>query len=105
VLRWRLLLGVIFVGALIGLFLLDIRYPGAPLVIGGYGYSDPGEPANEQRGYLGNMDYDPGEPLGNLLVNPHRPNRLEPRIRKRRPKNYPLMTAARRQLKKEPAQH
>lgn len=27
-LRWRLLLGVLFVGALIGLFLLDIRHPG-----------------------------------------------------------------------------
>jgi len=47
---------------------LDIRYPAAPLVIGRYGYSDPGEPANEHRGYLGNMDYDPGEPLGDRVL-------------------------------------
>ena len=40
----------------------------------------------------------PGDPLS---VNPYRPNRLEPRVRKRRPKQYPLMTKPRRQLKKE----
>ena len=45
-----------------------------------------------------------GEPLGKLVVNPHRPNRIEPRVRKRRPKSYPLMTAPRRQLKKKLAQ-
>ena len=32
---------------------------------------------------------------------PHRPNRYEPRMRKRRPKTYPLMTKPRHQLKKE----
>jgi len=32
---------------------------------------------------------------------PHRPNRYEPRVRKRRPKSYPLMTKPRHQLKKE----
>lgn len=41
-----------------------------------------------------------GQPLGKLVVNPHRPHRIEPRVRKRRPKSYPLMTAPRRQLKK-----
>ena len=42
-----------------------------------------------------------GEELSKLVVNPHRPNRLEPRVRKRRPKTYPLMTKPRRQLKKD----
>lgn len=32
---------------------------------------------------------------------PHRPRRVEPRVRKRRPKNYPLMTRPRAQLKAE----
>lgn len=32
---------------------------------------------------------------------PHRPDRYEPRVRKRRPKSYPLMTHPRPQLKKE----
>jgi hypothetical protein len=43
----------------------------------------------------------PGDELPALVVNPHRPNRLEPRVRKRRPKPYPLMSKPRRQLKKE----
>ncbi len=42
-----------------------------------------------------------GDELPKLVVNPHRPNRLEPRVRKRRPKQYPLMTKPRCQLKKE----
>lgn len=41
----------------------------------------------------------PGDKLPKLVVNPHRPNRLEPRVRKRRPKQYPLMTKPRWQLK------
>lgn len=40
------------------------------------------------------------EPLPALVVNPHRPNRYEPRVRKRRPKPYPLMTKPRHQLRK-----
>jgi len=40
------------------------------------------------------------EPLPTLVVNPHRPNRYEPRVRKRRPKPYPLMTKPRHQLRK-----
>ncbi|MEJ7640272.1 MAG: hypothetical protein WKF75_20475 [Singulisphaera sp.] len=35
-----------------------------------------------------------------LVVNPHRPGRVEPRVRKRRPKAYPLMTKPRGVLRK-----
>ena len=43
----------------------------------------------------------PGDELGNLVVLPDRPNRYEPRVRKRRPKKYKLMNKPRRQLKQE----
>jgi len=43
----------------------------------------------------------PGDELIQLVVNPHRPLRVEPRVRKRRPKEYPLMNKPRRQLKKQ----
>ncbi len=43
----------------------------------------------------------PDSELPALVVNPHRSNRLEPRVRKRRPKQYPLMTKPRRKLKQE----
>jgi hypothetical protein len=43
----------------------------------------------------------PGDELPKLVVNPRRPNRQEPRVRKRRPKEYPLMNKPRRQLKKK----
>lgn len=43
----------------------------------------------------------PGASLTDLVINPHRPNRLEPRVRKRRPKEYPVMQKPRRQLQKE----
>jgi len=46
----------------------------------------------------------PGDAVPVLVVNPLRRNRLEPRVRKRRPKNYPLMTKPRRQLQNELAQ-
>lgn len=36
-----------------------------------------------------------------LLILPQRPDRIEPRVRKRRPPNYPLMTQPRAQLRKE----
>ena len=42
----------------------------------------------------------PGDPLPDLVVNPYRPNRLEPRVRKRRPKQYPLMRRPRDELRK-----
>jgi hypothetical protein len=35
-----------------------------------------------------------------LVVNPRRPGRFEPRVRKRRPPQYPLMTQPRRELRK-----
>jgi hypothetical protein len=42
----------------------------------------------------------PGEAPPVLRVNPSRPGRYEPRVRKRRPKQYPLMTKPRAQLRK-----
>lgn len=42
----------------------------------------------------------PGEDLPRLRVNPARPGRLEPRVRKRRPKQYPVMTRPRVDLRK-----
>ena len=41
----------------------------------------------------------PGDPLPPLVVNPHRPNRVEPRAVKRRPKPYPLLTKPRREAR------
>jgi hypothetical protein len=43
----------------------------------------------------------PGEALPDLVVNPERPGRAEPRVRKRRPKEFPLMKRPRAQLRKE----
>jgi len=43
----------------------------------------------------------PTEAVPILVVNPERPGRFEPRVRKRRPKNYPLMTRPRAVLKQE----
>jgi hypothetical protein len=40
------------------------------------------------------------ESLAVLVVNPHRPARYEPRVRKRRPKQYPLMQKPRHVLRK-----
>ena len=42
----------------------------------------------------------PGEALRRLLVNPRRPDRLEPRCKKRRPKQYDLMNKPRDVLRK-----
>ncbi len=42
----------------------------------------------------------PDTPLTPLALNPKRPNRNEPRLRKRRPKQYPLMTKPRAELRK-----
>jgi hypothetical protein len=43
----------------------------------------------------------PGDEVPILIVNPERPGRYEPRVRKRRPKQYPLMKQPRRKLKKQ----
>jgi hypothetical protein len=42
----------------------------------------------------------PGAALPRLIVNPDRADRVEPRVRKRRPKQYPLMTEPRSVLRK-----
>ena len=42
----------------------------------------------------------PGASLSRLVVNPVRKERLEPRVRKRRPKQYPLMQKPRAELRK-----
>jgi Transposase DDE domain len=42
----------------------------------------------------------PGDPLPTLIVNPYRPDRIEPRCRKRRPKQYDLMNRPRAVLRK-----
>lgn len=39
-------------------------------------------------------------PLPELIVNPERPGRVEPRVRKRRPKQFPVMKRPREQLRK-----
>lgn len=43
----------------------------------------------------------PNQPLGELIVNPQRPGRFEPRVIKRRMKEYDLMTKPRSILKQE----
>lgn len=43
----------------------------------------------------------PGDPLTDLVVNPRRPDRHEPRVRKRRPKQFPVMQRTRAELKKQ----
>src|SRR5262249_39585555 len=45
-------------------------------------------------------DAQPGTSLSPLVVNPHRPNRIEPRVLKRRMKEYNLMNEPRDQLRK-----
>jgi hypothetical protein len=42
----------------------------------------------------------PGEELPELVVNPERPGRFEPRTTKRRPKQYPWMSKPRQELRK-----
>lgn len=41
----------------------------------------------------------PGTPLSDLVVNPHRPGRVEPRCQKRRAKKYPYMICPRKVLR------
>ena len=42
----------------------------------------------------------PGDKLPDLVVLPLRPGRIEPRVRKRRPKEFPLLKQPRAQLRK-----
>ncbi|MEW5702737.1 MAG: hypothetical protein AB1792_10980 [Candidatus Zixiibacteriota bacterium] len=41
---------------------------GDPVVIGRGAFSDPGDLNNKGRSYLGNLAYDPGEPLGDVVL-------------------------------------
>jgi len=43
----------------------------------------------------------PGDELPELVVNPFRPGRIEPRVRKRRPKEFPVMKKPRAVLRQE----
>ena len=47
---------------------LEIDASARPVVVGRYGYSDIGDPANIQRAYLGNRRYDPSELLGDIVL-------------------------------------
>jgi len=42
-----------------------------------------------------------GIPLAALIVNPLRPHRVEPRVKKRRPKSFPLMITPRQELRQQ----
>jgi hypothetical protein len=42
-----------------------------------------------------------GMPLGALIVNPARPHRVEPRVKKRRPQPFPLMIIPRQALRRQ----
>jgi hypothetical protein len=43
----------------------------------------------------------PGVPLMTLIVNPARPHRVEPRVKKRRPKSFPFMIKPRQALRQQ----
>jgi hypothetical protein len=40
-------------------------------------------------------------PLGALIMNPRRPHRMEPRVKKRRPKSFPCMITPRQELRQQ----
>ncbi len=50
------------------------------------------------------LEAEPVEAMPPLVVNPWRPGRYEPRVRKRRPRQYPVMKRPRRELRKELAE-
>jgi hypothetical protein len=50
------------------------------------------------------LEAGPGEAMPRLTVNPSRPGRFEPRVRKRRPKPYPKMKKPRNVLRKRLAE-
>jgi len=47
---------------------LFVRGVGRPLIWGQYGFADKGNPNNEWNAYLDNMQYDPDEPIGDLVL-------------------------------------
>ena len=46
------------------------------------------------------LEAKPSEAMPRLVVNPSRPGRVEPRVRKRRPKEFSVMKKPRRELRK-----
>ena len=42
-----------------------------------------------------------GGPVGGLIINPIRPHRVEPRVKKRRSKSFPLMIKLRQELRRQ----
>lgn len=55
------------VGSVVGAS-LEVSYPAVPVLIGRYGFSDEGNPGDDEGGYLGNLEYDPGERLGDVVL-------------------------------------
>ena len=47
---------------------LAVESPAYPVILGLNTFSDPGNPQNSRRGNLGNMVYDPGERIGDLVL-------------------------------------
>jgi len=47
---------------------LDVRWPAYPIVLGRYGFEDAGNRYRPDMAYLGNMSFDPDEPLGDTVL-------------------------------------
>lgn len=47
---------------------LEVTFPGKPVIVGQYCFSDPGVETNRKNGFLGNLSYDFGERLGDLIL-------------------------------------
>jgi len=47
---------------------LNIRWPARPMILGRYGYEDQGNRFRPEMAYLGNMRFDPNEPLGDTVL-------------------------------------
>jgi hypothetical protein len=47
---------------------LEAKYPAVPIIMGRYGYSDTGDISASDRGYLGNMEYDMPEQIGDAVL-------------------------------------
>jgi hypothetical protein len=59
-------------GAVIGAS-LDVRFPARPLLVGRWGWGDPGDPENEKRALMGDDKYGPGEKLGDMVLAAEQP--------------------------------
>jgi hypothetical protein len=47
---------------------LDIRPPARPIIVGRFGHSDAGDATNQALNYVGDMRYNPGERLGDVVL-------------------------------------